>query len=990
VTGGSSPRIEAHYQNHLDVAELNHSRNAQCYVGDLGMMNQPKDQGGLFDAALFLASHGFAVFPVHAIKEGGRCSCGTYPCGPDNRNAGKHPWTKNGLKDASKDPDVVSRMWRHLPFANIAIATGKISRLYVLDEDGLEGQQSRRELEAKHGELPETKQVKTGRPGGGHKWFREPEGFDHVQSRNGIALGLDFKGDGGYVLAPPSMHRTGNVYEFVDLEVRLAPCPIWLAELVNNQGINGKDRNAFETFAAQGERKSELWSEEAEKKLRSALACIPSDDRDIWLKYGAAIYRLEWGNGWAIFDRWSSKSPHYDEKGNRRTWESFAKPYNGTPATLGSIYAEAGALGWEWPPARAQDDKQEEWTSEPDWSMLDDRRGDLPEFPLDAIGAEWSPCIRRAAHGAATMPAHVAVPFLGIASALIGTARRLKASSSWSQPATIWAAVVGYSGTGKSPGLQVIQNALDFIMTQLKTQRAELQRAHTTKVEVQKAAEKKWKAEVSKAIETGTKPPDMPKEAMPVGEFVSPRHYVSDATVERLAVLLTAIPRGTLLLADELSGLFLNMSRYSGGQDNEFWLQSWNGSSHVVERLGRPPIELDHLLIGMVGGLQPDKLAKSFEGAADGMYARVCYAWPAEPPHRPLSKEAVEVDPDIVNALRRLIDLPSESEEGYFVYKSLPLSDEALQEFEQFRQFVHDAKKALDGRDREWLAKAPAHALRLALTLAFLVWARNGGPEPIQVEVRFMRGAVQIVRDYFAPHSRAAMRQIGLSERHVNARQALRWVRLRGKTEVSVKDIRRDALSGRLDEGKTTDLLDAMERGGWVRKITTSTGPKGGRPTHRWQVNPLLLGSLAETAETAETPPPVPTPYPPEEVSAVSAVSARGEVTRGNGMTGGLTDQTSTTLPTSDATYRGEISPEMTVTDGPSDAPYAKAEVENAIRIIGQGSWCDICLSKEGDILVYAPGGGVKARTLCADHASAWSAELGQPLAPTQLPTRRS
>jgi hypothetical protein len=529
-----------------------------------------------------------------------------------------------------------------------------------------------------------------------------------------------------------------------------------------------------------------------------------------------------------------------------------------------------------------------EWTSEPDWSMLDDRRGELPEFPLDAIGPEWSTCIRRAAHGAATMSAHVAVPFLGIASALIGTARRLKASSSWSQPATIWAAVVGHSGTGKSPGLQAIQSALDHIMKQLKTQRAELQRAHATKVEIQKAAEKKWKAEVSEAVDAGTKPPDMPKEAMPVGDFVSPRHYVSDTTVERLAVLLTAIPRGTLLLADELSGLFLNMSRYNGGQDNEFWLQSWNGSSYVVERMGRPPIELDHLLIGMVGGLQPDKLAKSFEGAADGMYARVCFSWPAEPPHRPLSKEALEVDPEFVNALRRLIDLPSESEEGYFVSKSLPLSDEALREFEQFRQFVHDAKQTLDGRDREWMSKAPAHTLRLALTLAFLVWARNGGPEPTQIDKRYMVGAVRIVRDYFALHSRAALRQIGLSERHVNARQALRWTRLHGKTEVSVLDVRRDALSGRLDEGKTVELLDAMERGGWLRKVTTSTGSKGGRPKHRWLVNPLLLNPLAETAET---PSPEPAPTPLDEVSAVSAVSAGEKVTRADGLAAGLTDQ---------------------------------------------------------------------------------------------------
>jgi hypothetical protein len=73
-----------------------------------------------------------------------------------------------------------------------------------------------------------------------------------------------------------------------------------------------------------------------------------------------------------------------------------------------------------------------------------------------------------------------------------------------------------------------------------------------------------------------------------------------------------------LMLSDELAALFLNMSRYSGGQDNEFWLEAWNGNAYNVERMGRTPISVDHLLVGVVGGLQPDKLARSFKGDLDG------------------------------------------------------------------------------------------------------------------------------------------------------------------------------------------------------------------------------------------------------------------------------------------------------------------------------------------------------------------------------------
>jgi hypothetical protein len=151
----------------------------------------------------------------------------------------------------------------------------------------------------------------------------------------------------------------------------------------------------------------------------------------------------------------------------------------------------------------------------------------------------------------------------------------------------------------------------------------------------------------------------MPREAIDPGPFVAPRLHVSNATIERLAQLLEVQPQGALLLSDELAGLFLNMSRYSGGQDNEFWLEAWNGGHYTVERMSRPAVSIDRLLIGVVGGMQPDKLARSFAGDSDGMTARFLYAWPPEPGYKPLSNDVAEVEPAIVNALTRLVGLPS-------------------------------------------------------------------------------------------------------------------------------------------------------------------------------------------------------------------------------------------------------------------------------------------------------------------------------------------
>ena len=96
----------------------------------------------------------------------------------------------------------------------------------------------------------------------------------------------------------------------------------------------------------------------------------------------------------------------------------------------------------------------------PDQSILDDRRGWLPDFPVDTLSVTCSAWVQHAAHGAGVTPAHVAIPLIGICSSLIGTARRVRANPSWSEPMTCWCAVVGFSGSGKTPGIDATRRAL--------------------------------------------------------------------------------------------------------------------------------------------------------------------------------------------------------------------------------------------------------------------------------------------------------------------------------------------------------------------------------------------------------------------------------------------------------------------------------------------------------------------------------------------------
>jgi Protein of unknown function (DUF3987) len=490
---------------------------------------------------------------------------------------------------------------------------------------------------------------------------------------------------------------------------------------------------------------------------------------------------------------------------------------------------------------------------EPDWEILDGRRGNLPEFPDNVFPPEAQAWLERASHGAGVTTAHVAVPFLGIVSSLIGISRCIHPARAWPEPCTMWMGLVGFSGTGKTPGIDVTKRALAQIQKDRKDRIVQLQLAHETRVEAAKAASKKWRDDVETAIEDGQPPPVMPASAINPGPFIAPRLYVSDATIQRLAMLLASKPRGQLVIIDELAGLFLNMARYAnGGQDNEFWLEAWNGKSFICERIGRPSINVDHLLVGLVGGFQPDKLEKSFGQSHDGMYARLCFSWPAEPDYRPLSNEAFAVDTLIYNVLVRIIDLPAD-EDGVFASRKVELSDDAIRDFEHFRQFLHHTRKGLEGREREWFDKTPSHVLRLAGTLTFINWAAVGGPEPTHVDVVSLQDAVRLVKDYFWPHSRAALRQIGLTDRHADARRVLKWAIANRKTELSVKDVRRVALSQSVDAKGAETILDTLVDYGFLQKEVEQTGKKG-RPTVRWPINPKAT-SGAGNAENAENDP---------------------------------------------------------------------------------------------------------------------------------------
>ena len=156
---------------------------------------------------------------------------------------------------------------------------------------------------------------------------------------------------------------------------------------------------------------------------------------------------------------------------------------------MDAIHTEGGAHSWVTP----------------DESLLEDRRGELPEFPCDVFPLPLSSWLLRATRGAGVRIDHIAIPMLGVASSLIGKARRVQASTSWIEPSTLWTCIVGQSGDRKTPGLRVILRALDRIEEENSPQQREAEHAHLLRAEKAKAALKAWRKACHQALTA--KPP---------------------------------------------------------------------------------------------------------------------------------------------------------------------------------------------------------------------------------------------------------------------------------------------------------------------------------------------------------------------------------------------------------------------------------------------------------------------------------------------------
>lgn len=304
-----------------------------------------RDSGMSMEYALQYAARGWYVFPVYEIFEG-KCACGRECASP-----GKHPRVKGGFKAATIEREGAEAWWTKWPQANVGIATGSRSGLLVLDTDGREGIEK---LKAELGQLPPTLLSFTGR--GVHLLYKCTE---YVKCSSGG--GLEVRGDGGYVVAPPSVHVSGKAYRWGG--GMLAEAPERVIRWANERSGGGQRRerhrnsdNGTPKLAARIQRAMRQPDAPAED-VSAALAVIPNADLgwDEWNRIGMAAWAASGGeeSGREALREWSKKSKKHDDDDFNGRWEHFAKsPPNeiGFGALVFEARKEIG--GW-LPPSKA-------------------------------------------------------------------------------------------------------------------------------------------------------------------------------------------------------------------------------------------------------------------------------------------------------------------------------------------------------------------------------------------------------------------------------------------------------------------------------------------------------------------------------------------------------------------------------------------------------------------------------------------------------------
>jgi len=795
------------------------------------------------EIALKYATLGWRIVVSNWPLADGTCSCRRPHC----NSAGKHPRITNWVRESTTNPDSIRKWLNQWPLANISIVTGGESHIIVLDVDK-GGDESMCDLIEKHGQLPLTPNFWTSclasdpdnNIGGYHLVFEHPGVY--VPTRARIAPGIDVRGDGGQIIAPPSRNVKG-IYkidpERSPFEIPAAKLPPWLLTLILSSHENEeeeRDQTRFDLHTAlqgatQGKRDDTIFR--AACKMRDM--DVPKDIAYDWCRKAAANCvppfpekvaeeKVDWA-----YNRYTPRVKWDASSFERRNRQPYA-PQN-----------------------------QKEWVVP--YPLVESPTKELPENIFPGWLEKYIYAVADSIQVRPEMAATMALSCIGAALSRKGIIR-IKAD--WPEPLNLYAVVIAPPGTRKSQTFKEMCGPLfDYQMEMIEIARPEVNRKQVQKdaltLELNQLKKNLAKAEGSTRDALIERIVKIQGDLSGLGDIALPRFITDDVTPEALGTLICQNHGRIALMSADGNGVFVQMSgRYTKAPDVDVYVKGWNGDMKIVDRRSRSTefIEAPALTINIA--VQPEVLRGIGRSAAakQGFFYRILYCYPntnvgsrdidsADIPH--------EVKNSYVEKMRKILDLPYpettidvNSNKPRTLMNVLSFNEDALELFKNYERALEKQRGVeLDGHMREWLSKHGGNTARL---IGILHVAENidivdildeeGNPGsvweiPIRAET-VDKGV--ILGQFYIDHTDAAFDEMQSDPIKNDAIRIFNWIRQCHKTTF----FKNEAIQALGREGdKTNMVLTYLIERGYIRLKEENVSSMN-RDNLEYEVNPSV------------------------------------------------------------------------------------------------------------------------------------------------------
>jgi len=471
-------------------------------------------------------------------------------------------------------------------------------------------------------------------------------------------------------------------------------------------------------------------------------------------------------------------------------------------------------------------------------------------FPADTLPEPLRDFVNLGARAIGCDTSYVGVPLLAMLASAIGNTRRIELKrGTWTEPAVLWTAIVGKSGTLKSP-------ALDMPLAPMRARQAQALKTYEQKreeyeaaLEAHEIAKKNWRSKGAKKGEPCPKVPPPP---------VCERFYCSDVTVEALVDRLQDAPRGLLVVRDELSGLVQGFGQYKQGRggDVAHWLSMHRAGEVFVDRKSgdKTTIYVPRAAVCITGGIQPAILRRCLtrEYHENGFAARLLMTMP--PSRAKRWTDAVlpaDVQARVEAVFGRIFELEmNQTADGSFTPVDVPLSPGAKTLFVEFYD-AHAAEQAKlsDDLAAAW-SKLEGYCARLALVLCYARWAL-GLASGDEIDATSMSSGIVLTR-WFCREALRVYEMFGETDEERERRELVELVRRKGG-RVTARDVMRSTRRYPTADDAIGALEDAAQAGLLVVETRGST-PTGGRCTGVFRLpTDSELGADVDTVDVDTT-----------------------------------------------------------------------------------------------------------------------------------------